>query len=145
MAEAKTAEAGARARSPGRRFAERLGAGRWLVASVGALLALLYVVGVLGGCLVSATRLQITPSIYLQEVVDSLSQTTTYLGVPKDLYTGLIKAHVFGIIIASVGCSVGLRATRGAIGVGRATRLSVIVSFLLIIVIGYYMTSLFYS
>ena len=103
------------------------------------------VVGVLGGCLVSATRLQITPSIYLQEVVDSLSQTTTYLGVPKDLYTGLIKAHVFGIIIASVGCSVGLRATRGAIGVGRATRLSVIVSFLLIIVIGYYMTSLFYS
>ena len=51
---------------------------------------------------------------------------------------------IFGLIIATVGCSQGLRATNGAIGVGEATRRSVVNSFLLIIIIGYYMTSMFY-
>lgn len=103
------------------------------------------VVGVLGGCLVSATRLRIAPETYMKHVVDSLSSTLTILDFPKDLYTGLAKAFVFGVIIAVVGCSAGLSATGGAIGVGRATRTAVIQSFLLIIVIGYYLTSFFYT
>jgi phospholipid/cholesterol/gamma-HCH transport system permease protein len=103
------------------------------------------VVGIVGGCLVSATRLGIAPRVYIQAVQDSLSSNPWLLGVPKDLYTGLVKAFVFGIIIAVVGCSTGLRAHGGALGVGRATRTAVIVSFLLIIITGYYMTSLFYS
>jgi phospholipid/cholesterol/gamma-HCH transport system permease protein len=103
------------------------------------------VVGILGGCLVSATRLGISPDVYIQEVELSLSATTTLFGFPKDLYTGLTKAFVFGIIIAVVGCAAGLRASGGALGVGQATRSSVIQSFLLIIIIGYYMTSFFYS
>jgi phospholipid/cholesterol/gamma-HCH transport system permease protein len=103
------------------------------------------VVGILGGCLVSATRLQITPEVYMKHVADSLSATLTIFELPKDVYTGLAKAFVFGVIIATVGCSTGLHATGGAIGVGRATRTAVIQSFLLIIVIGYYLTSLFYT
>jgi len=102
-------------------------------------------VGVLGGCLVSATRLEISPEVYMKRVVDSLSATLTIFELPKDLYTGLAKAFVFGVIIATVGCATGLRATGGAIGVGRATRTAVIQSFLLIIVIGYYLTSFFYT
>ena len=103
------------------------------------------VVGVFGGGLVSATRLDIDPSLYLDGVTRSLSSTPWVLGLPKDLYTGLVKALVFGVIIATVGTATGLKASGGAIGVGRATRMSVIVSFLLIIILGYYMTSLFYS
>ena len=103
------------------------------------------VVGILGGCLVSATRLRIAPELYLNNVIDSLSEVLTVGGLPKDLYTGLVKAFVFGLIIATVGSSAGLRATGGAIGVGRATRSSVIQSFVLIIVVGYYLTSFFYT
>ena len=44
-----------------------------------------------------------------------------------------------------MGGTAGLRAAGGALGVGRATRSSVITSFLLIIIVGYFMTSLFYS
>ena len=42
MADARTAEAGDRTRSPARRFAERLGEARWLIAAVAAVLVLLY-------------------------------------------------------------------------------------------------------
>ncbi|MSR45907.1 MAG: ABC transporter permease [Planctomycetes bacterium] len=103
------------------------------------------IVGILGGCLVSATRLRIAPEQYLKNVVESLSEVLTYGGLPKDLYTGLVKAFVFGVIIATVGSSAGLRASGGAIGVGRATRSSVIQSFVLVIVVGYYLTSFFYT
>ncbi len=102
-------------------------------------------VGVLGGCLVSATRLRILPTVYMRRVVDSLSADFWVLDLPKDLYTGLSKAFVFGVIIATVGCASGLRASGGAIGVGRATRTAVIQSFLLIIIVGYYLTSFFYT
>jgi len=63
----------------------------------------------------------------------------------KDIYTGLFKAYVFGIIIATIACGKGLRATGGAIGVGQATRTSVIACFLMIIVSGYVITSIFYG
>lgn len=102
-------------------------------------------VGILGGCLVAATRLRIAPEQYLKNVVESLSEVLTYGGLPKDLYAGLVKAFVFGLIIATVGSAAGLRASGGAIGVGRATRSSVIQSFVLIIVVGYYLTSFFYT
>ena len=103
------------------------------------------VVGVLGGCLVAATRLQIEPISYLKHVEDSLSSDLWFCGLPKDVYTGLAKALVFGVIIATIGCASGLQASGGALGVGRATRTAVIQSFLLIIIIGYYLTSIFYS
>jgi phospholipid/cholesterol/gamma-HCH transport system permease protein len=103
------------------------------------------VVGITGGCLVSATRLRIEPASFLKHVVESLSDDLWILGMPKDLYTGLVKAFVFGVIIATVGCAAGLRASGGALGVGRATRTAVIQSFLLIIIVGYYLTSIFYS
>lgn len=62
----------------------------------------------------------------------------------KDIYTGLLKAFIFGVVIATVGCSQGLRAHGGAIGVGQATRRAVVVSYLLIIILGYYVTFLFF-
>ncbi|MBI4231181.1 MAG: ABC transporter permease, partial [Planctomycetes bacterium] len=63
----------------------------------------------------------------------------------KDVYTGLFKAMVFGTVIAAVGCTQGMLATGGARGVGRATRNAVVYSYLLILVLGYFLTSLFYA
>jgi len=48
------------------------------------------------------------------------------------------------LTIASVGCSAGLRASGGALGVGRATRGAVVIAFTLLIIFGYYMTWFFY-
>ncbi|MFO0981768.1 MAG: ABC transporter permease [Planctomycetota bacterium] len=101
-------------------------------------------IGVIGGSLVGAAQLDIAPEIYFRNVIDSLSDDLTFFGLPKDLYTGLFKAHVFGITIAIIGCSTGLRASGGALGVGRATRSAVINAFLIVIISGYYMTWIFY-
>ena len=49
-----------------------------------------------------------------------------------------------GGFIAAVGCAQGLRTRGGAVGVGRATRSAVVISYLLIIVLGYYVTFFFY-
>jgi phospholipid/cholesterol/gamma-HCH transport system permease protein len=62
----------------------------------------------------------------------------------KDVYTGLIKSVVFGITIAMVGCYTGLKTKGGAEGVGRATTLSVVTSFILIILFDCLLTGLFY-
>jgi len=100
--------------------------------------------GVIGGALVGKTQLDISFTIYFDAVLDSLSADPEFFNLPKDLYTGLFKAWIFGIVIAVVGCSSGLRARGGALGVGQATRTAVINAFLLIIILGYYMTWLFY-
>ena len=68
----------------------------------------------------------------------------TLLAENKDLYVGLFKAFLFGIIITTVSCNEGFSTTQGAVGVGLATRRSVIVSFLLMLVVGYYVTRIFY-
>ncbi len=102
------------------------------------------VVGIIGGGMVGKAQFNIPYQVYVDNVIESLSRIDPELGLPKDLYTGLLKALVFGLLISTVGCSSGLRASGGALGVGRATRTAVINSFLLIIIIGYYMTWIFY-
>ena len=62
----------------------------------------------------------------------------------KDLSVGLLKALVFGLVIGTVSVAQGLGADRGATGVGRATQRSVVVSFLLILMLGYMITRIFY-
>lgn len=94
------------------------------------------VLGILGGGIVGSTQLGVSFQAYIDNA-------TRYAEV-KDLYVGLTKAVIFGIIIATVACHQGLNTREGAVGVGRATRRTVIVSFLLILVVGYIITRLFY-
>ncbi len=95
------------------------------------------VLGTLGGAIVAKYQLQVPYDVYYAHVLDSLKFKATYVG--------LFKAIVFGIIISGVSCAQGLRAQNGALGVGRATRSSVIISFLMVLVIGYIITSIFYG
>lgn len=94
------------------------------------------VMGVIGGGVVGMTQLGVTWHAYIDNA-------TRYAEV-KDLYVGLFKAFLFGAIITIVACHEGFSTTQGAVGVGLATRKSVIVSFLLILVTGYVITRLFY-
>jgi len=93
-------------------------------------------VGIIGGAVVSYYQYGVSLTRFRVDAVDYLTM--------KDIYTGLLKAAIFGGVIACVGCSQGLRATGGAIGVGQATRRAVVVSYLLIIILGYYITFIFF-
>jgi len=92
--------------------------------------------GILGGFLVGTGNLNINPDLYMQTSFKHLEL--------KDIYTGLIKAAIFGIIIALVSCYEGLNTRGGAEGVGRATTRSVVISFVLIILADCIITSIFY-
>lgn len=94
------------------------------------------VVGVLGGMLVAYTQLGVSPVAYYDSAINHLHN--------KELYVGLLKALVFGCLIATVSCYQGLATRNGAVGVGRATRRSVVHSFLLILICGYFITRFFY-
>ena len=94
------------------------------------------IMGVIGGGIVGLTQLGVSWASYIENA-------TRYAEV-KDLYVGLLKALLFGVIITIVSCHEGFSASHGAMGVGLATRKSVVVSFLLILVVGYFVTRLFY-
>jgi len=93
-------------------------------------------IGMLGGFLVAVFKLGISQYIYINRSFSAL--------VMKDIYTGLIKSVVFGVIISIVGCYYGFKARGGAEGVGHATTMAVVVSFILIIVFDTFFTALFY-
>ena len=95
------------------------------------------VLGVIGGAVVSYFQLGITTETYYIRVLRSI-----WL---KDVYVGLLKSFVFGLIISSISCANGLKAEGGALGVGQATRVSVVSSYLLVLIIGYFITSLFFG
>ncbi len=63
----------------------------------------------------------------------------------KDMWVGGFKAWLFGVLITMIACQVSLAARNGAVGVGLATRRAVVVSFLAILIVGYFVTSLFYQ
>lgn len=94
------------------------------------------IMGVVGGGIVGMTQLGVPWLAYIDNAMD--------IADTKDLYVGLFKAFLFGVIITIVSCHEGFSTTQGAVGVGISTRKSVIISFLLILIVGYFVTRLFY-
>ena len=92
------------------------------------------IIGVIGGAIVGYYQIGVSYTAYFDEAFDTL--------VLLDVNSGLLKALVFGVVIAIVGCGRGLRAQTSAEGVGKATKDSVVVSFILIIVFNYLITSI---
>jgi phospholipid/cholesterol/gamma-HCH transport system permease protein len=90
-----------------------------------------------GGGIIGFTRLGIESKAYFDNALLYADN--------KDLFTGLFKAMCFGYIICMVACHQGFATQGGAVGVGRATRSTVVISFLVILVTGFILTQLFYS
>jgi phospholipid/cholesterol/gamma-HCH transport system permease protein len=93
-------------------------------------------VGIIGSYLICVLKLGITSSMYINMTFSAL--------IHKDLFTGLFKAWIFGMVIALVSCYEGFNVEGGAVGVGRATTRSVVVSFMLILAADCFITALFY-
>ena len=95
------------------------------------------IIGVFGGYIVGVYRLDFNAGLYL-------ARTLEYLEV-ADVMLGLVKAAVFGFLIALMGCYHGYHAGRGAEGVGQATTNAVVSSSILILVANYLVTALFFG
>lgn len=106
------------------------------------LTALSDLVGIAGGSLVAQQNLGVSMHLFWNSAREALMSSGTLL--PKEVYVGLFKALVFGTTVATVSCAAGLRATGGALGVGRAVTTAVRNSVILIIVFGFIVTWFFY-
>ncbi len=95
------------------------------------------VIGIFGGWLVAVNRLGFNPATYLQTTVNFLELS--------DIVSGLVKAAVFGFIVALMGCYHGMQSGRGAQGVGRATTNAVVSASVLILAANYALTGLFFG
>ncbi len=64
---------------------------------------------------------------------------------PWDFVGGVLKAPIFGLIIALVACQQGLRTKGGAVGVGQATTNTVVISMVLIYVANYFLAAVLFA
>lgn len=90
------------------------------------------VLSFLGGALIGFTQLNIPFMQFIVEVLEAAEL--------KDLWVGLLKATLFGILICGISCAVGFATEHGASGVGASTRRAVIYAFLAILIGGYFVT-----
>jgi phospholipid/cholesterol/gamma-HCH transport system permease protein len=91
-------------------------------------------VGIFGGWIVSRFQLQVASGIYWSSVTDAL-----YI---QDVYQGLIKPFVFGFIIVTIACHVGLRTSGGTQGVGKATTVAVVAGSVAVIAADFFVTQI---
>jgi len=94
------------------------------------------IIGIMGSYIICVFKLGITSSMYMNVTFDAL--------LYKDLFTGLFKAWIFGMIIALISCYEGFNVEGGAEGVGKATTRSVVFTFIMIIAADCFFTALFY-
>jgi phospholipid/cholesterol/gamma-HCH transport system permease protein len=95
------------------------------------------IIGVMGGYLVSVHKLGFNGTSYIKNTIEYLET--------MDVVSGLIKASVFGFIIAIMSCYHGYYSGKGAKGVGSATTDAVVSSSILILLSNYLITELFFS
>lgn len=93
------------------------------------------IIGIMGGWLVSVFALDFDSTTYLRNTMDFLTM--------EDVAVGLIKAVVFGAVIAIMGCYQGSKSSAGATGVGRAATLSMVGAAVLVLAANYMMSTLF--
>lgn len=91
-------------------------------------------IGMVGGYIISVNVLGANPVTYMRQM--------WWFIEGDDIYTGLIKSCVFGMIIAVVGCFQGFATRGGAEGVGRSTTKSVVLASTFILIFNYIITAL---
>jgi phospholipid/cholesterol/gamma-HCH transport system permease protein len=63
----------------------------------------------------------------------------------EDVFSGLVKAAVFGFLVTLMGCYHGFYSKGGAQGVGAATTNAVVSASILILGFNYFITELFFA
>ena len=107
------------------------------VISMPILVAVADSIGVFGGYIVGTQSLGFNGAVYMQNTMDFVTNS--------DIISGLVKAGVFGFIIALMGCYHGFNSKGGAQGVGAATTNAVVSASILILAANYLMTSILFQ
>jgi phospholipid/cholesterol/gamma-HCH transport system permease protein len=102
-----------------------------------ALNGLVCVVGVAGGYFFNVILQHGTPGAYLASF-SALAQL-------PDLYTGEVKAFIFGIIAGVVAAYKGLNVGGGPKGVGDAVNQSVVITFMLLFAVNFVITAVYFQ
>jgi len=92
------------------------------------------VVGVMGGAVVAFFSLGITPDMYIENILQTISLA--------DFVSGFSKSFFFGAEIAVISCVSGFRTSGGAEGVGKTTIQAVVRSSMVILISDYFLTYL---
>ena len=100
------------------------------------LVVLANALGITGGYLVAVRLLGANPVVYVQNTFQFLDL--------NDLWSGLVKAGVFGFLLTLIGCQQGYDTTGGAEGVGRATTAAVVLGSLAILVSDFFLTKVLF-
>ena len=95
------------------------------------------VIGVFGGYVIGVFKLDFNPALYIQKTYNFLE----YI----DVLSGLVKAAVFGFVVTLLGCYMGYHSSGGAQGVGAATTNAVVASAILILILNYLISQLFFG
>ncbi|MGH9361409.1 MAG: MlaE family ABC transporter permease [Thermoanaerobaculia bacterium] len=93
-------------------------------------------IGIYGGYLVSVVLMGANPVVYMEN-------TFRFMEL-NDFTSGLIKAAVFGLLVAVIGCQKGYYTTGGAEGVGRSTTASVVLASICILIADFFLTKLLF-
>jgi phospholipid/cholesterol/gamma-HCH transport system permease protein len=92
-------------------------------------------IGILGGWVIARYQLQVSSSLYWASITKGL-----YM---EDVWMGLSKPFVFGFLIATIACHVGLRTRGGTAGVGKSTTVSVVAGSVAVIAGDFFVTQIF--
>lgn len=92
--------------------------------------------GIVGGYLVAVKILGANPVVYLDNTFQYLEK--------NDLFSGLVKAAVFGVLLTLIGCQRGFDTKGGAEGVGRSTTSAVVTGSLAVLISDFFLTKLLF-
>jgi phospholipid/cholesterol/gamma-HCH transport system permease protein len=92
--------------------------------------------GIYGGYIVAVKLMHTNPVVYQQNTYQFLAL--------NDVWSGLVKAAVFGLILTLTGCVRGYYTTGGAEGVGRATTNAVVSASLIILLSDFFLTKILF-
>jgi phospholipid/cholesterol/gamma-HCH transport system permease protein len=96
-----------------------------MIVMVPCLTVFAYLIGMVGGWLVSNQMYDISTSLYINKTFEYLQ--------PEHIRNGLIKAGTFSVIITMICCYFGLITDGGPVGLGRNTMIAVVASLVVII------------
>lgn len=92
------------------------------------------IIGILGGMCIGVFQVGMSPTFYY-------SLTIKWLMV-RDVLPGIAMTVVFGMIIGTVACFHGYTTKHGTFGVGQATKTSVVVAILLLLISDVFLTKI---
>lgn len=105
------------------------------VISMPLLAAIFSIVGLFGAHLVGVVLLGVDAGAFWQQMVATLE--------PSDVYEGIIKSIVFGVVASVLAVWEGYNAVPTAEGVGRATTRTVVISAISVLILDFMITAIF--